>query len=304
VIITFMASGEDLPHPDENLERIIEQRAGATSAPSEEDDEADEEKTKIQMTVKDEAGNVIRSFSFLVHQGINRIVWPMNHDGIRPMPGPKPRRLEDGLPGGPEIPPGEYEVSLQLDSDEFPPAETSTRVMVLPDPRVTTSPDQQRLIYESRLALLEMMEIAVGAVERIVNTRADIDTVIKLIANRPGAKEDERLKALSTQANELHKSLDDLENRFRKPPETRGITYDEDRIANRIGTAQSYVTGSARIPGQTADVYTEIARRALEQGLDDLDQFMGKDLAAFRTAVDEAGVGLFQTPGTLKAPKL
>ena len=46
------------------------------------------EEPKIEMTVRNARGNVIRRKKLAVHQGINRIVWGMERDGVRPMPGP------------------------------------------------------------------------------------------------------------------------------------------------------------------------------------------------------------------------
>jgi len=100
---------------------------------------------------------------------------------------------------------------------------------------------------------------------------------------------------LGEQAIEVNKGLDELEKRFRAPPKTRGMPYNDNRISNMIGMAQSYAGSSDGAPTATAEIYMDLARQALDQGLEALNRFMSDDLAAFSKAVDEVGIGLFRT---------
>jgi photosystem II stability/assembly factor-like uncharacterized protein len=303
VLITFMASGEDLPHPDEDRERelSIKRRISSSAATADKEDGAADNKPKVKMTVKNDQGEIIRTRRFPAHQGINRIVWSMTHDGVRPMPGPEPRELEDGLPEGPKVSAGEYQLTLSLESGESSSADKTARVTVLADPRTDVTIDEQRRVYETQLALLELQDSAVTAVERIVSARADVDTVLKLIevqavGNPPGEEMNSSLTVLEEQAKKIKTGLDEIENQFRAPPGTRGITYNDDKISNMIGMAQSYVGSSSHAPTSTADTYIDIARQALNQGLEAMNLFMSEDLAEFIEAVDAAGIGLFRTP--------
>ncbi|NNK32449.1 MAG: hypothetical protein HKP02_04945 [Xanthomonadales bacterium] len=300
VMITFMASGTDLPHPDEAAERERRIRERSRSGDGEDEDNASAEAApKVEMTVRDPAGNVIRRQKLPVHQGINRIVWSMQRDGIRPMPGPEPARLEDGLPGGPEVPAGDYQVTLSLSGEGDESATASRTVTALSDPRSPFSADARRENYQARMELMGLMESAIGAVERIVNARADIDTVQALIGKRqpPGEPADEALDALKKQAAEVRKGLDELEKRFRVPPGTRGIVYNDDRVANRIGMAMFYVGSTADAPTPTALAYKAEAQQTLEAALTELETFFAGELADFSRAVSEAGIGLFSGNG-------
>jgi hypothetical protein len=114
-------------------------------------------------------------------------------------------------------------------------------------------------------------------------------------------KGDELFKALSDQADEVKKGLDELEKRFRVPPKTKGYVYDDDKVANRIGMAQNYVGSTWDAPTDTAEVYVEQARVALDDALEALNQFMAGEVTAFGQAADEAGIGLFSTVTPLQA---
>jgi photosystem II stability/assembly factor-like uncharacterized protein len=293
VMVTFVASGQDLPHPDKDRERerLARQRAGAEPAETGEE----QQQVKVEMTVRDASGATVRRQRFAVHQGVNRIVWGMNHDGVRPLPGGEPAKLDDGLPGGPEVPPGDYQVTLSLPGPDGEAVTAASPVTVLADPRADYTPADRRQSYQVLLDLQGMQESAVTAVERIVRARADVDTVLGLVGQkkRPGIELDDSLAALQEQAGALKDGLDELEKRFRTPPETKGIVYDEDKVVNRIGLAMGYVGSSHDTPSPTAMEYVEMARAALQQGEAALEHFMSTELSAFARAVSEAGIGLF-----------
>jgi photosystem II stability/assembly factor-like uncharacterized protein len=282
VLLTFVASGQDLPHPQEEKEKARKQ---ALRAAADTDAEEDSKAPKVKVTVSDSNGNVIRRFKSPVLQGINRLNWDLNHDGVRPMPGPKPPEADADLPAGAEVPPGTYQITLSLGEGDSK-QESTTEVTVLADPRSTASQADRESNYRSMLALQELQETAVTAVERIVGVRKDIDTLNGLIAKQEDAS------ALKDQAKELQKQLDDLELRFRVLPETRGFVYDEDKVSSRIGTAQYYIGSSLDAATPASQAFVNLAQTTLDSAVAELNAFLGGPLQQFRDAVDEAGVGL------------
>jgi hypothetical protein len=304
VLITFMASGEDLPHPDPEVERERTARRNANGG----EGQTGDDKTavpKVVLTVKDGAGAVIRRQKFPVRQGVNRIVWAMDHDGVRPMPTDEPApdapNIEDGLPPGAEVPAGEYEATLSLEpaNGGGASATAAARVSVTPDPRSGVSAAARLRNYQAMLELQDLQERAVTAVERIVRARADVATVRDLLdrQKQPAAELPDALQALSEQAGKVEQGLDALEQRFRTPPQTKGIVYDDDKVATRIGLAMGYVGSSHDAPTPTAEVYVEAARQSLAAATAELQRFEATDLAEFSRAVDAEGVGLFGGAG-------
>jgi photosystem II stability/assembly factor-like uncharacterized protein len=325
VMLTFMANGDDLPHPDKEVERerSIHKRAQASGGKEsaatgdkevsgEQDEEDKDSQVKVEMTIRDADGELIRKQKFPVYQGINRLVWGLEHDGVRPMPGPEPSDLDDGLPGGPEVPAGQYQLTLSLDSGDSGLAEDSSNITVLADPRSAVTADSRRKNHAAQLALQELEATAVTAVERILQAHTDVETAQTLIdarnkalsnapGNSTGEKGDETLKALSEQADEVKKGLDELEKRFRVPPKTRGYVYDDDKVVNQIGMAQYYVGSTWDAPTDTAEIYVEQARAALHDALEALNHFMDKEVSTFGAAVNQAGIGLFSPVTPLQA---
>ena len=287
VMLTFMAAGDDLAHPDPEHERTRRlERADA-------DDNG--KPVKIELTVRDAEGAVIRKQKLPVHQGVNRLTWNLRRDGVRPMPGPQAPSIEDGLPAGPEVLPGRYRIELRLPGADGEAAEAVAEATVLADPRSAVGSEARTGNHQTLLALLELQESAVAAVEQITRSRADLDTASGWIGERLKAAEaeDEALESLKSRAKELDERLTELEERFRTPPRTRGAVYDDDRVVSRIGAAYYYVASTADAPTDTALEYVAIAERSLAEARTALEVFMNEELAPFSRALSDAGIGLF-----------
>ena len=125
--------------------------------------------------------------------------------------------------------------------------------------------------------------------------KTDIKTINTLLAKQPDAATDEGTKALEQQASATLERLDELEKRFRNPPETRGIAYSGDLVNSRINMAQYYAGSTTGSPTPAGSVYARIARRTLDEALAAVNAFMDGELAALREAVDAAGIGLLKT---------
>jgi photosystem II stability/assembly factor-like uncharacterized protein len=311
VMLTYMASGEDLPHPDADTDRERRIRLREQSAdekqPNAGDDagkkEKEKDEPKITVEVRDRSGSVIRTFRKGVHQGINRVVWDMERDGVREMPGPEEKDHKDGLPGGPEVPPGVYEITLSLAAGDKDPVVSSTQVRALIDPRTEHSLEDMQQNYEVRLQLMDMRRKIVKAVERIVQTRTDIQTITALVKkqDKTGDKtgDKEKFQQLTEKATELTEALDALEKRFRTPPETKGITYSADKVSNILGEAEQYLYSTRAVPTRTARFHIDRAQRSLNEATAAVNAFMSGELAEFRGAVQASGVGLLSVTAPL-----
>ena len=293
VMLTFMASGQDLRHPDEEAERDrkILQRENEPDGADEEDDEEDED-VKVTITVKDASGETIRTYRQAAYQGINRTTWNMRRDGAADLPGPVPQDYKDGLPTGPEVPPGRYSITVALEHPDSQATVASVDVHTVADPRSEYSQSEIEQNYAARVDLLRLQKTVVRAVEHIVKARQEVGTITKLIDARQGADENEKLMALKEHASEVTDGLDELEKRFRTPPETKGNVYDDDKIFNKLNRARSFVGSTLDVPGAAAETYIQIARDAVDEGLAELNGFISGELAEFRAAVDSAGIGL------------
>jgi len=309
VMLTFMAAGDDLPHPDKDKERArkaAEREAEDTEEESaESEDEATEKKPDdepmVTVRVADTNGEVIRTFKAPIRQGLNRVVWDMRRDGARPAPpveNPRLKKmLEEGLlPPGPEVPPGDYTVTLDFDDEE-----TTAQVAVKADPRTPYTPAQMRENYAAQLDLLEMQRTMSAALWQIHRAESDIATLMSLIEaageQEEANGEDAPFADVKTQAGELKTRLGELEERFRVPPKTKGIVYSRDKVGSRLGIAGFYLGSTYDAPSSTAQTYIRMGEASLDSALDEVNSVLQEDLPALRRAASEAGLGLLmQTP--------
>jgi len=297
-VVTFMAGGDDLPHPDQDAERVRRIAARKANGGDEPENGEQDKPPKVTVSVSGADGAVIRTFRTEVKQGLNRVTWDMTADGVRPAPGPERKDTDDGLPSGVPVVPGRYRVELSLGDDR-----SAIDVEVLADPRQEIGDGELLALYRARRDIQSLSEANVHALERIDRARSDVKTIVTLIGKQPGAKENESLQVLEKQAKRVRKGLDDLEKRFRVPPETRGVEYDDDRVTGRIEMAEYYVGSAPHAPGPTALAYVEAARVTLENALAELNAFMEAEVAALRSAVEEAGVGLLESAEPLRMPE-
>lgn len=295
VLLTFIASGDDLAHPDEDSERERKIRRRNALPVNDEDaeggDTKEDDAIKVTVEVSDAQGDVVRRFRVPAHQGINRVAWDMRRDGAREMPGDEERDYEDGLPAGPLLPPGDFPTTLSLpsaDGDEAVVVSTSARTV--PDPRSPYTAAERQQNFEAQTRLLQMRETAVSAVERIVETRDDVNAIKSRLEKRKSDEND--YAGLIERADALVEVLDRLEKTFRVPPQTTGIVFADDKVMSRIDQVDSFLSSTWAAPGSTAKAYMDLARETLDDAVSDVNALIADDLRSFRTDVSAAGIGL------------
>ena len=281
VMITLVVSGDDLTHPDKDAERErMARQESATSA--EEDGDKDDKPGTLKVTVS-QGDTELRSFKREVKQGINRIVWGLERDGVRRPPGSEAPEPDADLPGGPEVLPGRYTVTLELGD-----ARATREVEVLADPRATYSMDAHRANLERQLELQELRERAIRSLETIAEAQGDVDVVLQKIARSNDEHAD-----LKKQAKDLKKALKKLEERFRVPDQTKGIVYDDDKVLSRIGRVHGYLASTYDAPNQNVDRLQAVAEEALKEAEAAVSQFVSGDLAEFSESVSASSLALF-----------
>ncbi len=299
VMLTFMASGGDLPLPDPRAERarkIAEREQQKQAKP---DNEKAAPAPRVAVTVKDSSGKIIRSYQSPVFQGVNRLVWGMQRDGIRPVDEEKAKKDgDDSLPPGPEILPGRYTITLTLGK-----ASAQREVEVVKDPRSPYPMKELEANYQTRVRLLKMHAAANTALRQIISARADVATLGKLIDRQLEERESDKLSQLKQRADEIKTGLDELEILYRVPEDTKGITYSDDKVSSKIDTAAYFVDSSDGAPSKTALAYLAEAETALREATARVNAYMAGDLASFRGSIDKAGISLLPATEAVQVPE-
>jgi photosystem II stability/assembly factor-like uncharacterized protein len=312
-LISVVVRADDLPHPDETVERTRKEAARlgkpAISADSEDDETGDmvETSTSIEVKVEDADGVVIRTFEEEVHLGLNRVTWDLRRDGFRrPDTGEGEGDDPEFQPSGILVLPGEYKLTVSY-ADEV----RSTPVTVLADPREAATPEDRRLKYEALLAAGELRVSVADAISLIYRLRKDLAASLEAEKRASGEGERDSVEAtgsspdgeaaLEEQAREIRRALKAVEERLWVPAGTKGIVYSDDRAWNRIGYALGALQSSWDAPTQAQMVYVAEAKRVASEVLLELDRVVDEEVGAFREAVQAAGLELM--PGE-EAPEI
>jgi photosystem II stability/assembly factor-like uncharacterized protein len=299
-LIAWSMNVPGLPHPDEEMERERKEAERAEKAqggkPLVMDDPSEEEEARGQrggkkgpeakIEVLDESGKVIRTFQAPVTQGLNRAAWNLRRDTYKRIPRKDVNPFFE--PAGPEVLPGTYRVRVSYKDQKS--AEQTVRVM--PDPRYEGRLAGRQANFEAQERAGKVQEALATAVERINQTRTDIDAVTARLKAR--VKKDEKDPAgdeLSKSARELRKKLDDVEKRLWQPEGTKGIVAETD-AENRLNYAMRAIGSSYDAPTPAQLTYLERAEAESRKVLADFNQLFSQDVAAFRAKVRELDVQL------------
>jgi len=302
VVLTVMASGQHLPHPDEekDKERLVKHRldeakeAEQAKKKKSKDKAKDKDKkpgNKARVEVRNEKGELVRTFTTKLKQGVNRIVWGMESDGAKPMPGNEPKEDKDILPSGPEVPPGNYSVKVMLNDHEI-----TANAQVLKDPRYKVAVADLEHNYQLQHQAVDMFSTLSEAVHKLVDSKKDIELVKglaeKALEGVKDNKEEHPATLLAKEAKKLLDTIKELDKSLRQLPKTKGIVDSSYKVSSKLGTAWYYVGSTYGKPSVTAMEYFAVAKQSLSEGVKKVNEFLTQDLSEFKKSYQASGLSL------------
>ena len=272
---------EDIPkEPEAEAMKRDEKAAQKAEAPS-------DKPPQVDIEVADATGKVIRKFKGPAKLGLNRASWNLGRDPFKqPKTDEPPSEFQQQ--SGPEVPPGTYTVTIKFRGNE---AKQSVRV--LPDPRHTGQAAARQANYDAILRAGRMYETVTSALDRIRQTRGDIDAVLakqKKDDDAPAAA-DTAPDPVSKAAADLKKKLDAMEKRLWVPPQTKGIVAETD-VQSKIGYPMYSLQSSWDAPTPSQLAYLDRAEALLRSVLADYNRLFAEDVARFREDVRKLNVQL------------
>ena len=317
VILTYSLNLPDLPVQDEEKERARkekkreDERAAAMKKESEkgkapeaakkEEAKKEEPPEKVEITITDAAGKVMRSMKGPAKLGVNRAVWNFGSDAWKELPRARRRGGDDEERSGPEVPPGTYTVTVK-----FAGHEARQAIEVDADPRSkNTAAD-----WQTRWAAIEqgkaLFDTLADAVWRVRHTRDDVEAIeakAKQAAKDAGEKDPKKLDELPLvkAAGKVLDQLKDVEKRLWQSPEAVGIQPDIDVMSDVFNAAYG-VQGSWDPPSPTHREYMRIARERVSAVVGEVNKLMDGDVAAFRKQAEDAKIGFLPAAAPLAVP--
>jgi photosystem II stability/assembly factor-like uncharacterized protein len=243
-----------------------------------------EKKQKVKVNVFDSEDKLVRNYSRNIEDGLNKIRWGLETNGVR-YPSRREVKEDDDPPGGTAVLPGKYKMVFEFDKQK-----DSVWVNVLPDPRSDIKSQDRAGIREMQLQLQSLAESATKSFDKIQDAKKSIEIVEKLLANQPDSTKKE-IKALH---KNLNTALDSLSNMFMEPENQKGIQRNPDELNSVLRGAGQYISSSWETPGENAQYAYEKARLRTEEVTNAVTSFMNKEWAEYKAKVDALTFSVFK----------
>ncbi len=268
---------------------------------------------QVDITITDSSGKKVRSMKGPAKAGLNRAVRNLRRDRFQQPPGGGDPMMEMLFGGGPEVPVGTYGMKISLGDHEI-----EGSIEVLADPRSTVTDADRQAKWAAIHEAGALQETVVDAVVRIIETRTDIEVIVKKAQAAQEAEKEaagegaaglhEELGAetqgqegeqaeqdpygqLVKMGGEINKKLAALEGRLRTPPDAKGIVAQEDAMAE-VSQALMRLTSSWDAPSSTDEAYVRQARHMIETIRTDLNALFDGEISEFRSLTRTAGIAL------------
>ena len=208
-----------------------------------------------------------------------------------PMPGNEPKEDKDILPGGPEIVPGEYSFKITLNEQTV-----EAKAKVLADPRYQVNSSDLKENYLMQRQFVNMNTTLAMAAKKLVTSKVDIklvkelaDKTLELVKDN---KEEHPATALNKKADKLLETIESLDKSLRSQPKTVGIVDTSYKVSSKVGIGYYYVASAYGKPSVTAEKYMDLAKASLKKGVEDVNNFLSKDLVEFKAEFQKSGLSL------------
>jgi photosystem II stability/assembly factor-like uncharacterized protein len=307
-------TAEELQHPDAEQEKARqkakaeakkaepkppEAKPGETKPEGEKKpDDKPKEPPKDQVTVevRDGAGTLIRTFREGVKLGLNRVVWNLERDGVQG-PARELQEVPELPPGGREVLPGEYEVTVKFQGEE-----QKGKLHVFTDPRVEIATADRQAKDQAQARAEAIRADLFPVTQRLARARRDFDLVKKRLElePKPKAGETDPKKAIRDAADKVEKALTAAEEQLWGPTKPKQGFTEGKGLMRDMFMHLGAMTGTPEVPNATELLGLDRAKTKAAEVAAAVDTFTNGPLAEFRTAVQQSGMELVPQDGKAK----
>ncbi len=247
----------------------------------------------VILTVRDEAGNVVRRLFGPTDKGMHRVVWDLRYPAIAPTKLEEPQDVEpwDRPAEGPLVVPGTFSVSLAKRVDGVLTSLGKPQAVVVESLGLAALPakDKKELLEFQKKAG-ELQRAMMGADEALRQALKNLEFIKKALLETPRAPEElgTETRSLEKQFKDIHIELSgDPIARKRNEPSSPSLLQRVDKEAIQISSTTGITTTNKRNYEIAADAFGEL--------LEKLRQLIDVDLKNLEEKMEAAGAPW--TPG-------
>ena len=251
--------------------------------PGEKDDKKEKKKKDVVVKVTNQSGDTIRTFTRSLDEGLNRIYWGLEEDGII-FPSRRERKPDADMPGGMDVIPGVYKLHYTYEGHK-----DSTMVEVKMDPRIdwkVSDLEAKRQIMEDYAQVIDQAREGWDKINQAKKT-------LKLIKGVVEIQQDTTKSEMLKQIKELTGNLDSLETLYFNPQGLKGIQRNPNNLSSVLGGVRRYINSSWGTPGDNAMNTIKRARVETDKVTSAVTAFFNEDWTLFQEKVSEMQIDLF-----------
>lgn len=237
---------------------------------------------KIKFAIINAQGDTVRHRSMKPDGGLEVMSWGFEMDGVR---GPSKRDAEKDAdqPYGPEALPGKYKIVASYKNTK-----DSTWVEVKADPRLDYTLNDYKQKQAAIVEYYALRKKAAESYDQIKICKKQLKAIEALLA-----LQDDSVKAkIEKWQKPVKTRLDSLDQIFYLPDDTKGITYDDDRLLTMIGEPSSYLDASSRGWTTTSKASYATANKKMDEVAAAIQKFKTVDWTKFIADLASLGVNV------------
>ncbi len=256
---------------------------GSSTKEKSKDEDGGSKGGKLNVIVLSEQGDTIRTYKSKLKDGLNKLRWGMNRNGVEFPSRTKPKKDSDA-PRGYGVLPGNYIVHFYLDG-----MKDSTTIEVRNDPRSSTTTEDMKDIHMVYDQFYKDVEKATKGIHRVIDAKKSLALVKDLLS----VQEDSISKVQLKELKEVKKGLTDLEELYFMPQGLKGIQRDPKKLSNYLWSARGMIGSSWEKPGSNAMIAFNKAKAKVESVVSEIDQFFKEKYDPLKASIEERKLNPF-----------
>ena len=243
------------------------------------------------MEILDLNENIIRTVSYDIEPGMNRIYWGLRRKGVRNPNSPKPTKPDAREPGGPPVLPGEYTVRLSHGKDSV-----TQNVNVITDPRVAINKralERLEPIYDKQMKITSSVTTAMDQIREAKSIIASVNKMLDTKSNNSH-------KVLQKDGKSMSDSLKTLEELIVNKKGLQGIVRSPDILSAKIRGIGRYLYSNLTGPNSSHQYLLDYSESETEKVLKKVNQFFDNDWQEYQSKVEDANLSFFKSYKPIK----
>jgi hypothetical protein len=254
---------------------------GETDIDEDSEDGAEESKDepKVELTVLDTRGDVVRTVKGPAKAGVRRVAWDLRHESISGKDEDEEGEFRFEMPA-PLVLPGNYKVNLAFGDEELA-APVEVRLL----PGVQVADQELRAQHDSLVRLNEMAKRGAESVRTIDTVKSQLEDLPERLEKIEGVPLE-----MIADTRRITSEFEAIRNELVRPPKSQSSYVAGARLLGKIRSLAGSISAATAQPTAAQSEWLERYDNEMEEKLQRLGKLINEDLAALNRRMNEARI--------------